>query len=74
MVMFDSRNSGTQVPDPVCPSSVLLVAPPNTMDVPQPSRPQAESTDVFSLTDQDLAAKLKFIEEVRSMLFRVRPT
>jgi hypothetical protein len=38
------------------------------MDTPQPSRPQAESNDVFSLTDQDLAEKLKFVEEVRSIL------
>lgn len=37
------------------------------MDTSQPSRPQAESTDVFSLTDQDLAEKLKFVEEVRSI-------
>ncbi|KAF8349484.1 hypothetical protein F5887DRAFT_1235165 [Amanita rubescens] len=34
------------------------------MDAPQPSKPKAESTDVFSLTDQDLAEKLKFIEEI----------
>ena len=37
------------------------------MDMSQPSRPQAESNDVFSLTDQDLAEKLKFVEEVRSI-------
>ncbi len=74
MVMFDSRNSGAQVPDPVCFSSVLLVASFNTMDVPQPSRPKAESTDVFSLTDQDLAEKLKFVEEVRFIPFRARQT
>jgi hypothetical protein len=73
MEMFDSRNSGAQVPDPVCSSSVLLASF-NTMDPPQPSKPKAESTDVFSLTDQDLAEKLKFIEEVPSVLFRVRRT
>ena len=35
------------------------------MDPPQPNSTQAGSTDVFSLTDQDLANKLQFVEEVR---------
>ncbi|KAF8627400.1 hypothetical protein AX17_006215 [Amanita inopinata Kibby_2008] len=34
------------------------------MESPQPSSPRAESNDIFSLTDQVLAEKLQFVEEI----------
>lgn len=34
------------------------------MDLSQPKSLQTDSTDVFSLTDQDLAEKLQFVEEI----------
>lgn len=60
----NSRHQSLRAP------SLVLVLPPVlvAMDAQKPPSPPAESTDIFSLSDQVLSDRLHFIEEA-SMTF-----